>query len=311
MRIAASDTDRFLTTMFARQLGLISTHQVEAAGFSRRSLYERRSQGLLVPVFRNVFRSSHVTGDIRQRHLAAGLALPGAAISGRSAAILHGMPLPAYLLRSTETFVLDSTERRCGIDGIELRRTNYPLPITPMFGLSVLSPAATIVSLAAQLDSENLQRCLDHGLLQRWYTVKTVQAIINGRPAPATDGRANLVALLDVRLDDSAHRSKNEQRCGRWLTSAGLTKWRRNFDVGIDGENDPVEVDFAWPKIRLCCEASPSATHASVAKLERDAKRRRLLTRMKWRVVEATDRHLVSQDRFRPIVDELRALGAT
>jgi hypothetical protein len=311
MRVAASEADRFFAMMFATQLGLISTQQVERAGFDRRTLYRRCDQGLLVPVFRNVFRAAHVLADTRQLHLAAGLAVPGSAISGLSAAILHGFPIPSRLNRCPDTFVMASTNRQCTIDGIEIVRTRHLLPAKQMFGAFVLTPAATVVSLASDLTSDDLERALDQGLLQRWYTVNTIREIIESRPPTATHGRTLLTGLLDSRSDGSWHRSKTEQRCGRWLTAGGLTNWRRNFAVRIDGENEPVEVDYGWPTVRLSLEVSPFATHATKRQQERDAERRTLLTRMKWRVVEATDRHLGTEQRFCPIIAALRALGAT
>jgi Transcriptional regulator, AbiEi antitoxin len=311
MRTSASESDRVLGLLLATQLGVVSTQQVEAAGFDRHLLYRRADAGLLVPVFRNVFRSVQIPGDVRQGHVAAGLAVPGSTVSGRSAAVLHGFPLPRSLQNSFEAFVLGSQDRQCEIDGIAIARTKYPLPATRRFGVSVLSSPSTIVSIASQLGSDSLERALDHGLLERLFSVNTVKAIVDGRPANATRGRAVLCELLDQRTDGSAHRSKTEQRSGRWLRSGGLTTWRKNFKVAIDGEDDDIEVDFGWEHIRTCLEVSPFATHATLRKQERDARRRTLLTRMHWRIVEATDRHLSSERQFAPIIAELRGLGAT
>jgi hypothetical protein len=311
VRTHAFTSDRLLAHYCALQLGLVATHQVEAAGFDPRILYRRSKSGLLRPVFRNVFASTDLAGDPRQLHLAGGLAVRESIISGMSAAVLHGFPIPpSRALNRTATLTVHP-DRQCELDGIQLHRSRYPLPSKLLFGVPTLTRAATVISLAAALSEPDLERALDHGLLQKWFSVRTIHRLLRDRPNCATKGREKLEALIVTRADGSAHRSKTEQRTGRWLTRGGLVNWRRNLLIRIDGEDQPIEVDFGWAVERVVLEVSPFATHATKLKQERDAVRRRLLTRMGFRIVEATDQHLMSEARFRPIAADLRALGAT
>ncbi len=140
--------------------------------------------------------------------------------------------------------------------------------------------------------------------------VRQVREQILQTPAHAVQGRGLLLDLLDDRSSGIGHRSLKEQRVGRWLNEAGLRGWHRNYKVPV-GHNDFVEVDFAWlgPKVDL--EVSPYFTHWSKEKQERDVERRRLLVAHGWRIVEATDLHLVDQRSFGTTVSSLTALGVS
>ncbi len=83
--------------------------------------------------------------------------------------------------------------------------------------------------------------------------------------------------------------------------------WIPDHDVPVvDGTN---ECDVAWVPHRVDLEISPFHTHGSERSQARDAQRRRLLAEVGWRVIEATDEHLVSRTAFEPIITSLRRLG--
>lgn len=189
-------------------------------------------------------------------------------------------------------------------------RQTTPFPSTRWFTARVATPAATLLLLPRYVDDRIVDRCLDHALAHRLATVAALARLLEHTPTRAVCNRKLLVALLADRSHGMGHRSRQEQRVGRWLNRGGLFGWICNFSVRVAPRTD-IEVDFAWPDTRLALEVSPFFTHGSREKQERDAHRRRVLVANNWRVVEATDPDVENEVCFAPTLATLRTLGAS
>ena len=95
------DLDARIRRVAARQLGLITVEQAATCGVDKHALARRRNAGALVPVFREVMRLAPCAETLEQRALAAALVVPGSVVAATSAALVHDMPVPARLLRTT------------------------------------------------------------------------------------------------------------------------------------------------------------------------------------------------------------------
>ncbi len=303
---ASSQIDRVIRETAVTQLGLITAAQAEASGVVAQQLANRRSSGMLVPVFRGVMRLAGVEPRLC-RPLAAALAVPGSCIAGPTAGMILGLPVGKSFADDSASVVLtvpNSVVVR--INGVVTVRLNRSLPSRPyVAGVRISTPAAVVVLLPRFVDASTVERCIDHCLVHRLVTVVSVRKLIESLPKQSVTGRRLLLDLLADRADGVGHRSKQEQVVARWLTEAGLTGWRRNLVV-VTSDGLRVEIDFAWPHLKVALEVSPFFTHGSRKKQERDVERRQLLIQMGWTVVEATDSHLVDRESFQKVVRILR-----
>ena len=191
--------------------------------------------------------------------------------------------------------------------GVLIVRSADVMPSRWWMGVRVATTTATIVTLPRFVSTTVLAECLDHAITHRLTTAARVRALIERLPHQAVPGRADLLELLDERTEGRGHRSKLERKIGRWLREAGMAGWIANYDVPVIG--DDVECDLAWVAHKVDLEISPFHTHGSERTQARDAERRRQLTEVGWRVIEATDEHLVDRQAFEPIITSLRRLG--
>ena len=263
----------------------------------------------MLPFFRGVMRLASVESTVRQQALAAALAVPRSIVAATSAAIVHQMPVPTRSLPA-DVVLSVATDRLVRVRGITVVRHLIVPPSTGWMTARVATPTATLLLLPRFVDAAVVERCLDHCVAHRLITVRAMRALLERTPPHAVHRRRLLVDLLDARSNGMGHRSRIEQRVGRWMGNAGLRGWVRNYRVAVGG-GDEVEVDFGWPITRVALEVSPFFTHGSRIAQERDADRRRRLVAIDWRVVEAIDDDVASERAFAAIVSALRSLGAT
>ena len=312
MRRAQStfDIDANIRRIAATQLGLITVDQATKCGIDKHALARRRDSGALIPVFRHVMRVAPFATTPPQRTLAAALAVPGAIIAGTSAALIHDFPLPLRRGTADAEVLSVVTNRPIRVRGVTVVRQITPPPNRKWQTTRLATPASTLLLLPRFVDADVVERCLDHCLVNRLASAKSISTLITTTPTRAVHKRQLLLDLLAERSNGMGHRSYNEQDAGRWLKRAGLTGWERNHKVGV-GVDLEVEVDFGWPGTRSALEVSPYFTHGSKAARKRDAERRRLLAGAHWHVIEAVDEDIANERAFARTVAALRALGAT
>ena len=162
-RLASLAIDARLRAIGARQLGLVTVAEANAAGIDKHALARRRQSGALVTVFPDVLRLGAVAPSGPQRILAASLQVPGSIVTATSAAVVHADPLPRYL--SDERPVLCVGRRQSGrIQEIRVLRPQVPPQNRRWMTWRVTSPTATILQLPRLLNAAAVERCLDHAL---------------------------------------------------------------------------------------------------------------------------------------------------
>lgn len=303
------DLDARLRAIAAPQLGLVTVSQAARSGIDKHALARRRETGALVPVFPNVMRLAAMAASPLQRVLAASFAVPDSVITATSSARVSQMPVLLGASHDVTPVLGVETGRVVRIPGITTIRQSVAMPTTRWMTSRMSNPASTLLLLPRFVDDDTVERCLDHCLANRLTTVRAIRTLIDRLPAQSIHGRRLLLGLLDDRSSGIGHRSRNEQKVGRWLIDAGLAQWKKNHGVRVR-EDESVEVDFAWPDIRVALEVSPFFTHGSRAKQERDADRRRLLVLAGWRVLEALDDDIAHESAFGRTIAALRTLGA-
>lgn len=267
------------------------------------------AQGLLTPrtlrgsavrrLLRGVYVPTGLHVDHRVMVQAATLLAPaGAAVSGRSAAVVHGCELARR--HDPVTLSVAEAERFGPVRGIVVRRTDLPLADTsPWCGIRITTALRTAIDLAgagalpdavADVDAflrstgtapEVVRRALvgrhHHGIVQAREALRLADPRAESRPESIVRCHLNLAGLwpqpqLKVRLADGS---------------------RVRVDLGFERERVAVEYDGAW--------------HALREQLRADRMRMSALRRSGWTVVHVTDQVLARGGRavVREVADAL------
>jgi very-short-patch-repair endonuclease len=151
--------DRRIARIAARQHGVVSIHQLRAAGLSDDAVFERTRIGRLHRVHRGVYAVGHLAPSIERRWAAAVLALGDAVLSHRSAAALWRLLPPAD---GPVDVSLPGGGGRRQRKGIRIHRCQslQPEHMTRHRGIPVTSPARTLADLRAAVSAKELRRAI-------------------------------------------------------------------------------------------------------------------------------------------------------
>lgn len=288
-----------MARLAARQHGVVARRQVVALGMSETMVRDRLGGGQLVRLHRGVYAVGHAQLRREGRWLAAVLAAgPGAALSHRSAAALHG-------IRESEAIDVTTT-RRVATRGVVVHRTTALRDgdVTRHRGVPVTTLARTLVDLAGILSAEQLGKLLRETDRAGRLGVGATQAVwdrIDGRrDAGAKALRAALAQ--HARLATSLTLSELEDRFRALLAAEGLPRPLTNHPV------HGMKIDAVWPRRRLAVELDGWAWHHDRAAFQQDRARDARLARAGWTVVRFTHADVV--ERPRHVAETLRDLLA-
>jgi predicted transcriptional regulator of viral defense system len=284
-----------MAALARRQHGVVARVQLADLGLGRHAIGQLLKRGRLHAVHRGVYAVGHrrVTRD--GAWMAAVLAAgPGAVLSHRSAAALWG-------IRESNRAKLELTvprERRR--PGLTLHRTQLPDDERTVHdGISVTTPARTLLDLAALLDEHSLARAAERAEALRLRSPTTLEELTTRYPK--RKGIRNIKRLIEEgRIVPTDTRSRIERRFLSLLDANELPRPLVNEKL------DPIRPDFRWTEQRLIVELDGFETHGTRQAFERDRARDRALTAQGWRVVRITKRQL--DDEPRRLAAELNVL---
>ncbi len=263
-------------------------------------VHRRIRSGLLLRLHPGVYAVGHAQLRREGRWLAAVLAAgPGAALSHRSAAALHG-------IRESNGAIDVTTTRRVATRGVVLHRTTAldGQDLTTRSGIRTTTIARTLVDLAGTLAPDQLAKLLREADRAGRLGAQTVWAA-HERVATRRDAgaRALRAALAQhQRLATSLTLSELEDRFLALLDAEDLPRPLTNHPVA------GFKLDAAWPQARLAVELDSWAYHHDRAAFQADRARDVTLTRAGWTVVRFTHADVV--DRRPHVVETLRELLA-
>ncbi len=299
-----------LIVELARNHGGVVPHGVLLQShIDTQTITRRQRSGLLVPVL----RGASVLGPVDsvsavQRAIAAGLVVPSAVVSHRSAALLLGAPLLPHHHEAEISLVGD---RRRRLAQVTCHRTEIGFAVGDtrwMFGVRISSAVRNAIELASLLPEDELELVLDHYLHLRFATVPRVRAALTrwpngGRGVPA------LVQLLDDRENGAGIvRSWLEQQGLRVVRAAGLPEPVRNLVVRV-GRSKRV-LDLAWPSLHVGVEAHSWRHHSSPGDWGRTLTRDRSLMAIGWHIVPCVVADTRAPDDFVAVLRDTMALAA-
>lgn len=274
------DTDRVIAALAARQWGVVSRGQLLDADVPRTTIGDRVRSGHLVGLHPGVYAAGHARLRAEGHWLAAVLAAgPGAALSHRDAAGLHGLR-PANHLRID----VSTAGRARSSPKIAIHRTRVLAAedVTTVGGIPVTTVARTLVDLAGQVPRDHLAKAIKEAERQRTFDLRKVEAALartSGRRGPGHRALREAIAehaTLGLSASDSA------------LEDAFLRLVHRT------AQRVAVELD-GW------------ANHHTRRSFEADRERDAALTAAGWRVVRFTYRQVIRRPDL--VVRTLRRLG--
>lgn len=294
-----SHRDRAIGALAARQHGVVSRRQLLDAGLTRRMLHGRLRSGHLLRLHPGVYAVGHAQLRREGRWLAAVLAAgPGAALSHRSAAALHG-------IRESETLEVTTT-RRVRVRGVLIHRTTAldRQDLTSRRAVRVTTLERTLVDLAGILSAEQLGKLLreaDRAGRLGETVIRAARARIDGRRDAGAKALRAALAKHD-RLATSLTLSELEDRFLGLLDAEDLPRPLTNHKIA------GMKVDAVWPAERVAVELDGWAWHHDRAAFQEDRTRDARLARAGWTVVRFTHADVVHRPRH--VAETLRDLLA-
>jgi hypothetical protein len=279
---------RAIDRIASRQLGLVTSTQLDGIGFGRGAREKWLAAGRLKRVRRGIYMLPGVAPTWQASVLAAALAAgPDAVVSNLTAAhlwqLFDGRP-PEPVRQSIHVtapslhHLAGVKAHRCRLDGRE--QTRYrSIPVT--------TPARTLFDLATVLDADQLGRCVDEALRRRLVTVSELGCLLQQHAGAGRRRLRPLRVVLANRLpgfDPGAN--KWEQRMDRQWEQLGLPASRRQYWVSVAGGR--CCVDRAVPELKLAVEWVGKAYHSLDGRFARDRIRISDLVQAGWDVIEVT-----------------------
>jgi very-short-patch-repair endonuclease len=279
---------------------VVAWSQLLDAGVSKRAVELRVKSGHLLRLHRGVYAVGHTRLRREGVWLAAVLAYPGAVLSHRDAATLHG-------LRPGNHRLVDVTGRnaRAGQPGIHFHRTATldAQDIATVHGIPVTTVARTLVDLAGTVPRDHLARAVKEAERRQTFDLRAIEAVLartSGRRGPGH--RALREAIAEhAALGLSATDSALEDAFLRLTRVVGFP--RPTVNQYVEG----FRVDAIWRTHKVAVELDSWQHHHDRHAFERDRERDAILTAAGWRVVRFTYRQVTA----RPdgVIQTLRRLG--
>ncbi|MGX6448550.1 type IV toxin-antitoxin system AbiEi family antitoxin domain-containing protein [Patulibacter sp. S7RM1-6] len=279
---------RRATELAAQQHGVVSRAQLLELGFSRSAVDRAVRSGDLRMVHAGVYALGPGPASWRGRLMAAVLAAgPGAAVSHRTAAQLHGL-LPGGT-GPVHVVTPRRGPRRAGVRGHRARGLR-PADVTVVDGIPVVSVARALLDLAADGRPGEVERAWRRADELRVLDARAVAAVlVRGRRGAATLRRV---------ARDAAHGAFSE------LTRSDLEvlflEISRIGGIPAPAVNAPMELagrsvllDAVWWAERVVVELDGWETHGTRAAFESDRRRDAELLRAGFRVVRFTRARVV------------------
>ncbi len=278
--------------------GVFTRSEAVADGVSDGALGRRLQTGMLTRVHPGVY----VIEPIRtpDTPLAAALAAcTGAVVSHSTAAGLHGFVVPESGVHLT---VPKGHHRRLADVTLHESRLLGPSDVTTVRGLSVTTPARTLLDLSTVVRPARFSALLDRQLTQEHPSTDEFLAAFSSWARKGREGSALARRHLPEITDgDPRPQSELERLVDRLLRSSGLMLRRQYRPPWYEGREGIV--DFADVPGRTIVEADGRRWHASQIAMATDRTRDRLAATNDWLVVRVTWHEVVH--RRQELADEL------
>lgn len=276
------------TTIAEHQLGLVTRHQLLAAGVQPDTADEAVRTGRLVRTERNVYRVPGAPDAPDVRLLAKILALgEGALLSHATAAWRWGLADPPVRHHAT---VPRGRRRRCTDLVVHESSDLHLASAGTVDGLPVTGVGRTILDCAAD-EATDVQLLVDEARRRLGISRTLLPATLLAHARP---GRAGVDRLRAVVSLDELPASDFERLFVRWMTTERVTGWRLHHRIVVP-RFGPVELDLAWPRLRVAVELEGADHRDRRLVHDRDTARQNALAAAGWIVLRITYRRWLQE----------------
>ena len=253
----------------SRQKGVVTRHQLLAAGFTRTMIQRRIASGALIPIHRGVYLVGHqATHPLAYETAAIFACGRRTMLSFHTAARLRGLPAPP----SDRIHVTVVGRARPVLRGVQVHTITAigPSDLNRHHGLPITSPSLTILDMAGVLSKPSLVDLLNEARVQRLgarrlVTDAELYATIEAHPKRR--GAKALRALLRSERGPHITRTKAERRALNVMRAYGIEPDATQHPVG------PYEVDFWFEDERLAVEFDSVQFHDTPKRFVSDRRR--------------------------------------
>ena len=152
-------------------------------------------------------------------------------------------------------------------------------------GLTVTSPARTLVDLAATLTSARLESAVEDTFHRRLCLPADVADVLAS--SSTAKGRRRLAEILTARGDGAALNRELEVRVARLIRGSAVPPAARQHVVNVGGID--WSIDFAWPDRRVGVECDGYEHHGTSREaFDQDRLKAAALASAGWRIVPVT-----------------------
>jgi len=268
LHVIPHEAEAALVERARRQHGVLTIHQLRAAGLGTHAIERRVSRGWLRRLHRGVYAVGALESELTTPTAALAAYGRNAILSHRTAAVLWRL-LPARPADPVDVTLLNANRR--GRNGVRIHHAQRT-QIRRRYGLRLTSPAQTL----ADLPPHELETAYNEALVLKLVTNQEVRAFA-----------ARSRALRDlVEETPGMTRSRMERRLRALIKQAALPAPLSN--VRVHGH----EVDMYWPAHRLVVEFDGWNTHSSRTAFESDRLKDAALQLAGERVIRVTGRQL-------------------
>ena len=274
------------------QHGLISLAQLMQLGLSKSAVHKRCAIGRLHRIHLGVYSLVPKALLTREGHwMAAVLACgPGAVLSHRNAAALHGLR-PTARAKIDVTVPGRSCRSRTGIDvhrSISLTEAD----VTIVNGIPCTTVARTLFDLSEVVNRRSLERAFDESESLQVFDLRAIEDQLERNPTrPAA---RHVRAVLDEHyVGSTLTRSALEEAFLALCRRLGLPKPDVNTWIDLHDGLPMIWADFVWREQRVIVETDGEKFHGTQQARERDPHRDQRATVAGWRPIRTTWRQVM------------------
>jgi Transcriptional regulator, AbiEi antitoxin/Protein of unknown function (DUF559) len=276
------------------QHGVIALHQLRELGLAPATVRARCAAGRLHRIHRGVY--SLVPRELLKPeglYMAAVLACgPGAVLSHRSAARLHG--LRNYRYHRVEVTVPNRSQRTHSGVAIHTSTTLTEADVTVVNSIPTTTVARTLLDLGEVLIARQLERAFDQADIMNALDLNEIHDQLARNPTRR--GAKAVRHLLKTHYIGSTPTENEFEDAFLALTrSIGFPDPTPQFYVDPGDGESPIRLDFAWPDRKIAVETDGRRTHATRQAFEADRRRDQRLTAAGWTVIRTTWRQLTNR----------------
>ncbi len=280
----------------ADQNALITRPQLRAVGLTDRMVDRAVAHGLIIRVWREVFRLRGAPQTERMAINAATLGAHGRGSDATAALLLQlGAPLAVTPLHvAVDVANQHPRSKRLPIETESIafypvrvhRCLDRPGPILTVDGIPCADAARTLIDIAPALSLDDLEDTFERarrlGLVSTEALARRFE-VLGGRGRPGT----TKVRALLANSRPNPLESKLEGKAWRMVRRSRIPEPVRQLRIDLPSKRWH-RLDFAWPELLVAFETEGFEWHGTRARWKRDRIRTAALERLGWRIVVAT-----------------------